>query len=66
MVRENAGAQIFQSVRVSIEPSRVCKLAPRPPVAFWAKRRTILVASRSIFPLVLTNEEQYANLQLWK
>ncbi len=31
-----------------------------------AKRKMILVASRSIFRLFLTDEEQFANLQLWK
>ena len=31
-----------------------------------AKRKIFLMASRSIFQLFLTNEEQFANLQLWK
>ena len=31
-----------------------------------AKRKMILAVSRSIFQLFLTDEEQFANRQLWK
>ncbi len=46
----------------------VCSSPPcqRTVALSRAKRKMILVASRSIFPLFLTDEEQFANLQLWK
>jgi hypothetical protein len=31
-----------------------------------AKQKMILVDSRSMFPLLLVDEEQFANLRVWK
>ncbi len=43
-----------------MDPRRLARTLSR------AKRKMILVASRSIFQLLLTDEDQFANLQLWK
>ena len=57
---ESGRAYLLASSEFLLDPRRVTVALSR------AKRKMILVASRSVFPLFSPDEDVFANAQLWK